>query len=422
MEIDLKKVTDNIEKLNQGFSAFKEEMKSRTPDPAKIAKIESDISTRDAANQAFIVKTEAEQKAHKAALDELEKKLNRGQLGLGGGEREQKAQERKDAYEAFLRFGVPGKDIDAEEKWARHAEQKGIKLERKAMTLSDDTSGGYLSEADFMKEIIKASVLISPMRNLVRVRFTSNRDVKVPKRTGTAAARWTGETQVRTETQNPTYGLVDCHVHEMTAEVYVSFQDLEDSAFDLQAELSQEFAEQFALTEGQSIVVGNGSNKPFGFTDAGQSVPQTASGTSASIASATGAKGDALINLCHSVKEAYAVNGRWGLARKTLGSVRKLTDTQGRYLWEPAIAAGMPSMILGYPYTEIPDMPLEAANSLSVAFGDFKRAYILVDRLQLAVVRDPYTQASNGNVKFLARRRMGGQVTLAEAIGLLKCG
>jgi HK97 family phage major capsid protein len=263
-------------------------------------------------------------------------------------------------------------------------------------------------------------VLVSPVRDLVRIRQTGQRSTQLPKRTQTAAAVWVSEQATRVESQNPAYGMVECPTHELTAEVYISFADLEDSLFDLEAEITGEFAEQFAVSEGAAVVGGNGVGKPFGFTDAGQGIATTGTG-GATIASASGAKGDAIISLVHAVDSPYARNGRFVLNRQTLGSVRKLADTQGRYLWEPSPAVGLPSMILGYPYSELPDMPAEGANALPIGFGDWKRAYTLVDRLSLSLTRDPYTQANKGLVKFLARRRVGGQVVLAKAIRLLKC-
>src|SRR5205823_4437871 len=141
----------------------------------------------------------------------------------------------------------------------------------------------------------------------------------------------------------------------------------------------------FAVSEGAAVVSGSGVGKPFGFLDAGQGIATTSTGTSGSIASAVGAKADALINLAHAVKTPYAVRGRWLLNRATLGSVRRLVDSQNRYLWEPAVALGMPSTIFGYPYTEFPDMPNESANSLSVGFGDWQRAYVMADRFSMSV-------------------------------------
>jgi HK97 family phage major capsid protein len=268
-----------IEDLNTGWHAFREEhKKGAAADQEKLARIEKDIAAADAKNQAAVAAKEAETKALKAQIDELEKKFNRGALP-GAGESDKSKLEEKAVWESFLRFGNPDNTPAASEKWQKARESKGLKLEHKALTISDDTAGGYLSgPADYVKEIIKAEVLYSPVRGLVKVRSTSMRNVQIPKRTGTAAASWVGENQTRTETTNPAYGLVECATHEMTAEVYVSFQDLEDSAFDLEAELAQEFAEQFAVTEG-AAGRRHGVGKPFGFTDAGQGVPTTNSGT-----------------------------------------------------------------------------------------------------------------------------------------------
>lgn len=418
--------TKALEGLNRAFDEFKKENdKGRTADKTVLAKIEADLVKHDTVVQ----KAADEVKKLGEQLDAIEKKLNRGDLGASGGEKRiQKAAEKKAAFLAAMRFGGP-RDTqgDIQGIWnKREAERKedgrwgDVPLELKALTISDDTAGGYLAPPDYVKEIIKAVVLISPMRGIVKVRPTGMQTVKMPKRTGTAAAQWVGENTVRTETQNPQYGLVEGTTYELTAEVYVSFADLEDSVFDLEAELNTEFSEQFAVSEGAAVVAGNGVGKPWGFLDPSQNVPTFNSGSAASIADASGVA-DGVINLFHGVKTAYAQNGRFLLNRTVLGSVRKLKDTQKRYLWEPSPALGMPSTILGAPYTEVPDMPLEAANATPIAFGDWKRAYTLIDRLQMAVVRDPYTKAGQGQVKFVARRRVGGMVVLSEAIATLTC-
>jgi len=342
------------------------------------------------------------------------------------------ARERNGTFWAEMKYGGEGRSDplhalgytpDSEVKWEQTRERTGLRLdERKALSLADDTSGGFLAPPEWVGEVIKTSILFSPVREVVKVRTTANKSVQAPKRTQTAAAVWVSDGAARSETQNPAYGGVEIPTHELTAEVYISFATLEDAGFDLEAELTNEFAEQFAVSEGSAVVSGNGVGKPFGFTDAGQGIAATNSGTSGSIAPPTGAKGDAIISLVHAVKSPYAArNARFALNRQTLGSVRKLADTQGRYLWEPSPALGMPSMIFGFPYTEFPDMPNEGASTTPIAFGDFQRGYCLADRISIAVVRDPFSRASSGQVKFLARRRVGGQVVLAEAIRLLKC-
>ncbi|MFQ5954714.1 MAG: phage major capsid protein [Kiloniellales bacterium] len=291
--------------------------------------------------------------------------------------------------------------------------------EVKALTVSNDTTGGFLAPPEYVREIIKGETEISPIRAVARVRQTGNRAVQVPKRTGQFAAQWTGEVETRAETTGLTYGLEELPTHELYALVDISQQDLEDAEFNLEEELGQEFAEQFSLAEGTAFVSGNGVKQPAGFM-ADSTVASDNSGSAATVADANG-QANGLIDLFHNLKTAYARNGTWLLSRKTLGAVRKLKDANNNYVWQPGLAMGMPATILGAPYVEAPDMPDEAANAFPIAFGDFRRAYLIVDRIQMSVLRDPFTQATSGSVRFIARRRVGGQVVLAEAIRKLKC-
>ena len=360
-----------------------------------------------------VEKLEAALAASEKRLHDAEVKLARPPMMEGTEGGESAPAERKAFFDGYLRHGL--ERLSAEE--------------RKALVVSNDTTGGYLAPTDFVQEIIKAEVLFSPMRELVRVRPTGRGSVTIPKRTGTAAAAWVGESETRVEGQNPAWGSVEIPTHEMYAEVRVSFADLEDSAFDLEALLREEFAEQFGVAEGAAIVSGNGVKKPLGFLDAAAAGPATpiaytASGTAANIAGAaagSAGQGDPLITLCHAVKSAYARNGKFLLNRLSLGAIRKLKDTTGAYLWAPGVNGAAAPTIAGAPYVEVPDMPDEGSNAFPVAFGDWQRAITLVDRIEMAIGRDPFTVASSGQVKFTARKRIGAQVVLGEAIRLLKC-
>lgn len=281
------------------------------------------------------------------------------------------------------------------------------------MTVGDDTTGGYLAPSEYVTEIIRGIIEFSPLRSIARVRETSNAAVKIPKRTGAFAAQWTKETGTRSETTGLTYGLEEIPSHELYALVDISSQDLEDSAFNIEAELNMEFSEQFGVAEGTGFVLGNGVTRPEGFLE-NADVGETNSGDANLITA------DGLIDLFHAVKTGHAVLGTWTLNRATLGEVRKLKDGNGQYLWQSGIAGSSPNTILGQPYVEMTDMPVIAANANPVAFGNFRRGYMIVDRIQIEVLRDPLTQATAGNIRFIARRRVGGQVVLAEAIRKLK--
>ena len=138
--------------------------------------------------------------------------------------------------------------------------------------------------------------------------------------------------------------------------------------------------------------------------------------------SGTAITADSLISLVHNIKSEYGKNGVFVFNRSTLAAIRKLKDTAGQYVFQAGMSlqGGATNTILGYPYIEASDMPSVGAGAYPVAFGDFSRAYMIVDRVALAVLRDPFTQATTGNVRYIARRRVGGQVVQAEAINKLK--
>ena len=289
-----------------------------------------------------------------------------------------------------------------------------VTAEAKALSVSVDSAGGYLAPMEYVREIIKGVTELSPVRSLVRVRTTTQKTIQIPKRTGQFAATWVAEQGTRAETTGLSYGLEDLPVHEMYALIDVSNQMLEDSAFDMEAELRFEASEQFALAEGTAVVSGSGVGKPEGVLSA-SGIAETNSG------SATAVAADGLISLFHGIKTAYSRNATWGLNRTTLGSIRKLKGSDNNYLWMPGLSNGVPNTILGAPYVEMPDMPNEGAGTYPVVFGDWRRGYVLVDRVAMEMLRDPYTQATSGNIRFIFRRRLGGHVVLSEAFRKMKC-
>lgn len=286
--------------------------------------------------------------------------------------------------------------------------------EFKALYLGDDAGGGFLAPPEFDAEVIKGVQLISPIRQIARVRPTNNRSVQVPVRSGVFAASWVGEAQTRTETTGLAYSLEDIPVNEMYAYVMVSQQDLEDSAFDLQAEIAAEAAEQFAKAEGTAFVNGDKVKKPEGFM-VNAAVAHEPGGDASNLT------GDGLISFLYSLKESYARNATWVMNRKTIGKVRMLKDgTTNVYLWAPGIAAGAPNTILGLPYIECPDMADVSGGAFPIALGDFRRGYIIVDRISIMVQRLVEKFAEQGQIAFLIRKRIGGQVVLPEAIKKLE--
>lgn len=333
-----------------------------------------------------------------ARFDELEKRQNRSVLG--GPASESGRGKESPEYKSFLAY-------------ARHGKEGVSAHEFKNLVVSDDTAGGYLSPPEFGVELIKNIVPYSPVREAARVGQTARGEVKLPKRTGTMTAQWVGEIEQRPST-GPTYGQITYPVNEMAAYIDVSTTLLEDSAIDLGAELISDFAEEFGRLEGSAFVNGDSVKKPFGFM-ADPDVSFKPSLASTSITP------DGLIDLYHGVLPFYRARGVWMMNSKTLSAVRKLKDGDGQYLVSLAGINNAPStMLLGAPIVEACDMPDIAAGSYRVVFGDFLSGYQIYDRVAMSILRDPFSLATTGQIRFHGRRRLAGGTRKAEALVKLK--
>lgn len=359
----------------------------------------------------------------KAAIDKLEKsvddrikaaveKANAGQMtadeikGLkaeiaalkrpgDGGDGDDEPAEAK-AFWGFVRGGTESLEAD----------------ERKALIVSDDAKGGFLAPEQFEAQLQKELIEISPIRAAARVTPTSAGRITWPKRTGTITAKWVGETEERDNTQ-PTYGQASLEVHEMAGYIDVSNWLLEDSAIDLAAELASDFAEEFGRLEGVAFTSGDGVKKPTGVL-VDPAIQAVANGHAANLSP------DALINLLYSLPATYRNRGSWMLNGSTLATIRKLKDGDGRFLWQPSFQAGQPETILGRPVVEAVDMPDITANATPILYGDFGVGYRIADRVGLSILRDPYTVAIEGLVRFHGRRRVGGGVVRPDTFRKLK--
>ena len=397
-------IKNAISELGQTFNEFKkvndqrlemiEKGESTANVDEKLAKMEAKMNSYEDINQKL---TTAELNAEniKSQIEKLETVVKRPNSGFDT----KQVDDYMDAFDKYCRKGVEGLDA----------------MEKKALTVSNDSTGGYLAPPEYVRELIKDVTEISPIRSIARIRSTGARSIQVPKRTGTFAAQWVSESGTRSETTGYNVGLEELPAHEQYALVDISEQDLEDSVFDLEAEMQSEFAEQFAKAEGAAFVSGNAVGKPEGFMT-NSSVSSIDSGSNTAITA------DNLITLMHNIKSEYGRNGTFVFNRSTLSAIRKLKDTAGQYVFQAGMSlqGGLTNTILGQPYVEATDMPSIAQNAFPVAYGDFRRAYMIVDRVSLAVLRDPFTQATTGNVRYIARRRVGGQVVLPEALTKLK--
>lgn len=416
MDPELKKALDAlgmtfdqaVEAQNKAITAFRTESEANdkkrdSVNDEKLAKITAELDKFEKLNE-VVTRIEAKAKEDEESakerqeqMDRIEARLNRP-TGANGEQTDEAAKEYHDCFMAWSR----------KDQAAFGGDRKNV------LQVSDETSAGVLASPEFVKSILKGIVEVSPMRGLVTVRTTGSRSVLLPKRTSRPAATWVGEVEERVEsTPNLGYGMDDIPVHEANLEIIVSLQQLEDSDFNLEDEFREAAQDGFGEQEGVALISGNAFKKPQGILN-GSGYVRVASGLATDIAA------DNLIDLKHAIKTGYAKNGSFILNRPTLGKVRKMKDGNGQYLWAPGLAAGKPNTIDGEFYAEMADMPSVGAGFKPVAFGDWKKAYTLVDRVQMTVMRDPYSLSSQGKVKFNWRRRLGGMVRLGEAYAVLE--
>ncbi len=298
-------------------------------------------------------------------------------------------------------------------------------LEAKALSTGSNTDGGFLVPPEIETQISQRLIAISPIRSIAGMRTISSNVYKKPFMTTGPAVGWVGETDARTQTASPSLDELSFPAMELYAMPAATSTLLEDSAVNIDEWLAQEVELVFSAQEGTAFVNGDGVNKPKGFLS--YATIANASWTWSNIGYiASGAAGafpasnpsDVLVDLIYAVNAGYRQNGAFVMNRKTQSAIRKFKDTTGNYLWQPPATAGGKATLMTFPVIEAEDMPDIAANSLSIAFGDFNRGYLVVDRAGVSVLRDPYT--AKPYVLFYTTKRVGGGVQDFDAIKLMK--
>lgn len=291
-------------------------------------------------------------------------------------------------------------------------------VEAKALSVGSNPDGGYFVPTAVSSRIIGRVYEDSPIRQIANVETIGTSEMEIAIDQDEAGAGWVGEETPRPETSTPQTGVQRIVVHEIYAMPKATQKLLEDASIDIEAWLANKVAEKFARMEATAFVVGDGVNKPRGFLTypaTGSSrmvVPQVVSGDASLLLP------DALIRLPFALKSAYLGNARWVMNRQTIASIMLFKDANEQYIWRPGLQDGVPSVIGGYPVTMADDMPVVAAGSLPIAFGDFRRAYTIVDRLGITTLRDPLT--AKPFVLFYTRKRVGGDMVDFDALVLMK--
>jgi len=400
-----RELKDAFDDFMSAFGAF------RAANDERLEEIERKLSA-DVVTEEKVTRLNEALEAQKRTLDRLLVKGRRPELGFGAGRGAAEPSEHKAAFERYVRTG----------------EMSGLKrLEEKAMVAGVDADGGYLVPEETEAEIGRRLTAVSPIRAIAGVRTVSSSIYKKPFATAGFATGWVGETDARPETDTPALAELEFPVAEIYAMPAATTTLLDDAAVDLDRWIAGEVEMAFAEQETAAFVKGDGIKKPKGFT-AYTAVAESAwswgnlgyvaTGVSGGFAAAD--ESDVLVDLVYALKAGYRQNAHFVMNRRTQAAIRKLKDADGNYIWAPPATAQARATLMNFPVVDVEDMPDIGANTLAIAFGDFSRGYLIVDRTGVRVLRDPYT--AKPYVLFYTTKRVGGGVADFDAIKFVKFG
>lgn len=379
--------------------------------PADLAGAIAAVTELRNASTAFETRLAAQLAEITARLDEDEARSQRPGSRQGG---DDTAAVEHRALSHFLRAG------------ARDLEE----AERRALNLTTPSAGGYAVAPTYSTTIIEGITELSPMRSLANVVQIGTTELWLPKLVTELDGGWVSETGSRPESQ-PVFGQQKIETHEHAVIVPISTQLLEDSFINLPAYLSGQIARRFARAESLAFTDGSGSGQPTGFLNSPVDFEQVETAQAGGYPTVQQSIGK-IIDLFYTLPSEYAARATWQMNRRTMGLLRRLSGDANAgagfgYIWADSLRDGTPATLLGRPVVENPHMDDWSDGGVSpsfdtypVAFGDWSVGYTIVDRVNVEIMSDPYTGADTGVTKLRARRRVGGEVTLAEAIVLLK--
>ena len=389
---------EELKKQEEAFAELKKVVEAGMADTAegkeKLAKVNEAMDKIEDANQKLVT----DQLDYKKEMDELKETHKALELAVSmlpsGSKKEEKTAELK----SFEKFAVAGQSVMSAD-------------ELKYLRTDIGPDGGFLVPTEMESSIIKLITEVSPMRSIARVRTIGTKSMEFPKRTGLVNGGWVGEGGTSSEDES-TYGEEEIFAEKLMVFSISTTEMLQDSAFNMESEINQDVAEDFAQLEGAAFVSGNGVKKPFGFLN-DSNIASSNSGVADNIT------GDSLIDITGELKTGY--NPVYLFNRKTLADIRQLKDGSGAYLWQSGLSSGQANTLNGEPYVSVIDMPDIGAGLVPVAYGDFQRGYYIVDRVGMSMIRDDVTLATTGKIRFIFNKRVGGKVVLPEAIKTITC-
>ena len=336
---------------------------------------------------------------HKGKIANLELAISRPQIS-----QEFHAQEdfgHKSIFEKYLRKGI---------------DPTGSAYEQKDLSASSSPDGGYLLYPQMSNSISKHVVDHSVMRKLCSIETISTDTLDVIEDFETPEAGWVAEIEERKITKTPQIFRRSIKVHELYAQPKATQKLIDDSNIDISKWLSEKISTHFAASENYAFIHGDGVNKPVGILFAAANKERKIEQMHTAKKELTS---DDIINLYFSLKSEYSKDASFLMHRNTLQQIRTLKcPTTSRYIWSPGLGVGAPDTLLGAGIFECVDMPVPASGAAIIAIADFAKAYKIVDRSGIRIIRDPYTEKPF--VKFYTTKRVGGDVINPHAIRLLK--
>jgi HK97 family phage major capsid protein len=403
-ELDTNSVETAVafDEFRRNFEAFRE------TNDRRLAEIER--RSADCLSEEKLARIDRALDESKARLDAAVLRARRPAIGADTALAEPWRREHKAAFETYMRGGDP----------------QGLKrLEEKALSAGSGPDGGYLVPSAAEVEILRRMAQASPIRAIASVRAIANAGFKKAFSKSGPQAAWVAETVSRTMSDTPVLADVSFPTHELSATPAATQTLLDDAVVDVEQWIADEVAAAFAEQEGTAFVTGDGNGKPKGFM--AETTVANGAWTWGKLGYvATGEDGalpasnpsDVLVDLVYALKAGYRQNARFVMSRATQAVLRKLKTTTGEYLWQPPAVAGGEASLMNFPVVEAEDMPGIASGASAIAFGDFQRGYLVVDRTGIRVLRDPYS--SKPYVLFYTTKRVGGGVQDYDAIKLLK--
>ncbi len=399
---------DELKKLLEQMGAAFKDYKATNDE--RIRQIEAGGSGAEAKEKLERLETKLQEL--ETAKGELEAKMNRSQRPEDYEQKEFELKHKK-AFGTFLRKG----DYSALET---------LRAETKDMNTIVGEDGGYAVPVEMSRTIYEMLANDNPMRAVCDSLTVSTEEYKEMVNTGGAGGGWVGEVEARPKTDSPTLAEIKPVFGEIYAFPFATQRSLDDVFFDLEGYILREVEKTFAEKENDAFTSGNGVNKPKGLFDYPfeaadddsrkyGSFQYIATGNASTLGSNPA---DTLMSLQDSLRSGYRVNATWMLNSNTLSAIRQIKDADGNYLWRPGLERGTPNQILGDPYVVNHNMPKIKAGKMPIAFGNFKRAYTIVDRIGIRVTRDALTQKPY--IGFYVTKRVGGMARDTLAVKAIK--